>query len=375
MPSSRAGSDTPKTVRRIGLAILVLAALFLATFAIPIREWRTGEIAVPPLPLTGGRFFKLPAERLWIDTDAACGIKRNVDVDDCFALLLLARSGMHIAGVSTVFGNAPLDVTDQTTRELIAMVGSGALKPPPVYAGSATPLSDRGLATPSPAYAALHSALRQGPLTIVALGPLTNIAACLKDHPDLRNNVAGIVAVMGHRRGHLFHPAEGKGRSGFLFGHGPVFRDFNFACDRAAVGSLMERHLPITTVPYDAAREISLDAADLDRMSAAGGPAGWVASRSRGWLEYWKGQVGLKGFYPFDLLAAAFVIEPGFFNCAKVDAWVARDPMFRWLPSPDSLIVGLHQERPRDISARAEVVYCPGIDSKLHDWLVDRLLK
>jgi hypothetical protein len=62
---------------------------------------------------------------------------------------------------------------------------------------------------------------------VVALGPLTNLAAVLDARPELRSRVARVVAVMGRRPGHVFHPAEGAG-GGLLFGHGPVFRDFNF---------------------------------------------------------------------------------------------------------------------------------------------------
>ena len=103
--------------------ILILIALVifgLTTFAIPLPVWRTGELQVPPLPvIEGGPAVRLP-ERVWIDTDAACGHGRATDPDDCFALLALIRApGLEIVGVSTVFGNAPLDVTDRTTRDLI----------------------------------------------------------------------------------------------------------------------------------------------------------------------------------------------------------------------------------------------------------------
>lgn len=40
--------------------------------------------------------------------------------------------------------------------------------------------------------------------------------------------VTRIVAVMGHRHGHLFHPTEGRGTG---FGHGPIFRDLNLSVD------------------------------------------------------------------------------------------------------------------------------------------------
>ena len=115
---------------------------------------------------------------------------------------------------------------------------------------------------------------------------------------------------MGRRPGHLFHPAEAKG-GGILFGHGPVFRDFNFDMDRAAATTVAAMRPPITFVPYDAARNLSLTGPDLAAMEAAGGAAAWIAVRARGWLDYWARDVGRDGFFPFDLLAAAYVIERG----------------------------------------------------------------
>jgi len=49
--------------------------------------------------------------------NAACGTGQRRDPDDCLALLSLAHaSHIDIAGISTVFGNAPVDETDQVMR-------------------------------------------------------------------------------------------------------------------------------------------------------------------------------------------------------------------------------------------------------------------
>jgi hypothetical protein len=108
-----------KIGRVVGVASVVLIAALLTTFAIPVKEWRTGDQALSPLtfmPVQEGR--DVP-RRLWIDTDAACGQSARTDPDDCFAIALLAGAlDFEIVGVSTVFGNAPLDVVDRTTKEL-----------------------------------------------------------------------------------------------------------------------------------------------------------------------------------------------------------------------------------------------------------------
>lgn len=161
---------------------------------------------------------------------------------------------VELVGISTVHGNAPLEVTDRTARGLAATLARDGITEVPVYRGSAGPIGDRSRQTPVPAQEALERALEAGPLTLVALGPLTNVARVLGERADLQADVARLVAVMGRRPGHLFHPAEGMGRGGIMFGQGPVFTDFNFAQDPAAATAVLGMNLPTTLIPYEAAR-------------------------------------------------------------------------------------------------------------------------
>ncbi len=343
---------------RLALGLLLLAGLLLLTFALPVRVWRTGELPAPPLDLVRGGPPVDLSRRIWVDTDAACGRGRTTDPDDCFALLLLALSdSATVVGISTVGGNAPLAVTDSVVRALTAVL---PWEPPPVHRGER-------------ATEALGDALAEGPLTVLALGPLTNLAAALRAAPAHRHNVARLVAVMGRRPGHLFHPAEGAG-GGMLLGHGPVFTDFNFAQDREAAAEVLSLGLPVTLVPYEAARQITLGPQELDRISGAGPAGAWVVERSRRWLEYWQEDVGREGFYPFDLVAAAYALAPGMFDCARAEAWVGEDErLWGWLPMPDALLVGRGpgaEVRPR---ARGRAIYCPELAPALEKWLIGAL--
>jgi len=335
------------------VAALVPMVVLLAGFAMPVETWRTGDRGLAPLT------FEPPPPgsdlaRLWIDTDAACGHSARTDPDDCLAIALLARAaGDRIVGISTVAGNAPREVVERTTRELAARL-SATLR---VYSAA-------------DAQQAMTEALEHGPLTVVALGPLTNIAAVLDARPDLRPRVARLVAVMGRRRGHLFHPAEGAD-AGMLFGHGPIFRDFNFEMDPRAAARVVALNLPLTLVPYDAARRIEIGARDLDRLAAAGGALAWTAARSRAWLAYWREDIGRQGFCPFDLLAAAYVVEPRRFGCAVVHAWVGEDTTMFWRPT--ALLVGQGEVRPEKPQARGSALYCADVALGIKPWLIARL--
>jgi inosine-uridine nucleoside N-ribohydrolase len=314
---------------------------------------------------------------VWIDTDAACN-GGDADPDDCFAMLVLMNApDVEIVGISTVFGNAPLSVVDRTTRDLAGrVVGRSDIL---VHSGSSVALQAEWTTPIEPAHAALESALERGPLTIVSLGPLTNVAATLRRRPDLADNIGLLVAVMGRRPGHVFHPAEGRSSIGTLFGHGPIFRDLNFSKDRTAASIVLGLAERISLTPYEAAREVMVTRRDLARMKGGPRAPAWLAETARPWLDYWKEHIGLPGFYPFDALAALYVLHPQKFNCAKAFAWIGEDDR---LPVPwrvalgsTGLLVGLEADRPPIARASGSVTYCGGVDDGLKDLLMDVLTR
>lgn len=358
------------------VALLLAAGFALAaisTLMVPLPEWRTGRQDVAPLLLVPGDQLANRAQRIWIDTDAACGTGPRVDPDDCLALLLLAGAPqLEWAGVSTVFGNARLSETDLATRALVAALGkSRALSA--VHSGASEPLASAGTAD-RPASRALRAALESGHLTIVALGPLTNIVATLASRPDLTRRVERVIAVMGRRPGHLFHPAEGA-KGAMLFGHGPVFRDLNAALDPDATAAIVRMGVPLFLLPYDAARHVEIGAAVMERMRARGGAHAWVADRAGGWLNHWQRNIGREGFYPFDLLAASFALRPDLHRCAIVPIRAGTDPT---LPPPFRhsaalLIVPPPVDAGGDTLAEGTAVYCPEVAEGLRAWLVEHL--
>lgn len=358
-----------------GIVALMGAGLLLTTLAWPVKVWRTGEVSSAPIRVEPAQRFSISPVRVWIDTDAACGHGSRTDPDDCLAMLVLSQhERVDIVGVSTIFGNASLDETDQTTRSLFASLEQRAVPPPPVYRGSSAPL-DREPAGRSPvpeAHNALRRALARAPLTIVALGPLTNIAIALEGRPELQANVTRLIAVMGRRKGHVFHPIEGATAHSFL-GHGPVFRDFNFAKDERAAEAVMAMGLPTTLVPYEAARAITLKPTVLDMMETNGAAAAWVAQRARPWMDYWRDDIGLRGFYPFDLVAAAYAVEPTLFRCAYLPIVVEDDTwLFGWL-GRRGLFVLPEESRQDATHAAGTTLYCPQVSEGLESWLIDRL--
>lgn len=117
-----------KTVLKLSLILIgIVAILIMAALAVPVKVWRTGEVPLPALRHLPPASGTLKPARVWVDTDAACGTGKHRDSDDCLALLSLAGAAhIHIAGISTVFGNAPVTEADRVVRTLVQTMSSGA---------------------------------------------------------------------------------------------------------------------------------------------------------------------------------------------------------------------------------------------------------
>ena len=344
--------------------MVAIVLLFAVLFITQSDTWKTGRGPSSPLDLKFGRSDAVMPARLWIDTDAACGVTPKTDPDDCFAIIWLATHGFNLVGISTSFGNANADVVEHTVRSLVANMSAIGIPAIPVWRGLAGPRLS-GEAIVEPGVTELRVALQSGPLTILAIGPLTNVASALEGRPDLQRNVSSIVAVMGHRPGHLFHPSEGNGY-GAMFGHGPIFRDLNLSMDSNAAKLVLAMNIVLVLIPYDAAKNVMITGKDLDRLSGQGDVFRDVAEKARGWLGFWNKDIGLPGFYPFDWVAAAYLANPDLFGCAQTKARVAWEWAF-WLIPREGLLNG---DTSSGVDEGSNVRYCAQSAPSVHDFLL-----
>lgn len=347
--------------------VAVLGVLVAGILALPITIWRTGETPLPALRYLPVAAHTTQGDRLWLDADAACGTGKRRDPDDCLAVLsLVAAKHLNIVGISTVYGNAPVSETDAVMRALVAEIRlqSGPALPVFLGCGAATGrcLESGGSQA---AQVALVEALHAGALDYVALGPLTNLAAVLQREPGLARNITRVIAVMGRRPGHRFHPSENRAAGAMLFGHGPIFRDLNAVLDPQAVAVILKSGIPLILIPYTAARAVSFTGNDLDAMARTVPAGQWVASRSREWLKFWRNDVGLNGFYPFDLMAAAYLRDPRRFRCAHVTPWVGDDARLPWFGGGPALLVSQPATLSLTTSERGSALYCDALNAPM----------
>lgn len=197
--------------------------------------------------------------------------------DDALALTLaLARPELELVGITTVGGNVAVErVTDNCLRVLALLDRPDV----PVAVGAGEPLAGRahrraehvhgetgldGAPLPDPASApvdapaldfAAETIERHPGLTLVATGPLTNVATLLRERPQLRDGIAAI-ALMGGSAGH---------------GNITPSAEFNAYCDPEAAQVVFDSGLPITMMGLDVTHRALIRTGEIEALRASGG--------------------------------------------------------------------------------------------------------
>ncbi|MBU6495194.1 MAG: nucleoside hydrolase [Acidobacteria bacterium] len=206
-------------------------------------------------------------------------------MDDAIAILLaFASPEIEVVAITAVAGNVGLDKTALNARRLADLVD----RPVVVAAGCAEPLSDpvtedsvvhgrdglgdlewdepRTILDPRHATEVIYDAAVEGPLTIVAIGPLTNLAVALERHPDLESMVERVVIMGGASfEGNVTPAAE-----------------FNIWVDPEAARRVFAASWPIDLMPLDLTHQAYLVDEDLEEMRSWGTVIG---ERCSGMLE------------------------------------------------------------------------------------------
>lgn len=240
---------------------------------------------------------------VWIDADPAVGAPWR-EVDDAFALLLAFHSPeLQIAGLSTTYGNANLVRTTAVAHDLVRRFGGPAgLTESAVYPGASSP---RDGARRSAATEGLAQILRQRPLTYVALGPLTNLAACLELYPELAERIERVILVGGR-----------SPEARFAFGPGKKFpvHDANVFKDLASVRAVLRVGRPLLLAPIELAPELAFTKTDLRALRASGATGDYLYRRTRAWSWFWTAWVREEGGLAFDVLGILPLVRPDLFE-------------------------------------------------------------
>lgn len=248
-------------------------------------------------------------------------------VDDAMALLLaLASPELDVLGVTTVFGNSDdMGLLTANALSILALAGRSDI---PVFTGSAHPLTrpytgrahlvhgDNCLggvllpASPRRAEATFAAQAivdacraRPGEITLVAVGPLTNLALALRIEPDLPA-LARSVAIMG-----------GSVRAG---GNITPAAEFNIFADAEAARLIFAVGWAITMAGLDVTCAPRVAEPYLDRLAAADNRAGrFLADAFDHYLAFYRSR-GFAGACMHDVHAIMALVRPEFYASEQV---------------------------------------------------------
>ena len=255
------------------------------------------------------------ARPLLIDTDPG--------VDDAMAILMaLASPELDVLGLTSIFGNAGIDTTTDNARRLLDVadrpnipVARGADNPiagpylgpvPQVHGhnglGDATlaPVSRSPLEADAADFLYDAVAARPGEITVLALGPLTNVALALQRHPDFASLVAEVV-VMG---GNALVP-----------GNATPVAEANINNDPEAADLVFGAGWDITMVGLDVTHTINLTGERLDRIGDAPTPTSRLLRDAIPlYRHFFETTNRIDGIYVHDPTTIAYLLEPTAFT-------------------------------------------------------------
>lgn len=259
---------------------------------------------------------------LVIDTDPG--------IDDALALLLaLASPEVELRLVTTVHGNVDLARTTENARRVLHLAGRADV---PVAAGARTSLvhpqgeraghvhGSTGLGgvqlapspaalDPRPAVVALADLLLSSPVpvTVAAIGPLTNLALLLGVYPDAAARIGRLVIMGGSatRGGNVTAAAE-----------------FNIWADPEAAQAVLGAGLPTVLVGLDVTLPTVLTVDGIARFAAAGPIGTTAAAILQQYLDHARSAYGTDGVVVHDALALTEAILPGTLGTERRDVVV-----------------------------------------------------
>ena len=247
-----------------------------------------------------------------LDTDI------GTDVDDIFALVLLARSpALDLVGVTTVYGDTGLRT--RICRYVLDTLGQPSIAS---VSGERTTLADRelwwagheGLGIPglddvqiagdasAPDYLIKEAQRHGGRLEIAAIGPLTNIAVAIQRDPEF-----------GSRIRHLW----------IMGGAFAIDRaEHNIKCDPDAAQIVFDSGIPITLAPLDVTKRILWSKPERAAIGESNGALGPVLVDQ---LDRWWAFIGAEENNPHDPIAVLMATHPELYRVEQGTVAVRLD--------------------------------------------------
>jgi len=237
--------------------------------------------------------------KVWFDTDIMIGMpdKEAREVDDGITLIMaLKQPQIEIVGISNI---TYVDYSYNVIHKILNWHCRGSAIP--VFKGSAMA---NDLGKENDGTRALYLALKKEKLTILALGPMTNIATLVKNHPDIISQIERIVICAARTPDLPFNPGNGKLN---------VF-DYNYEFDTASVNILLSSIIPLEFAGYEPSSHTHIGNIDLASLDLSNEADKWLYDIVQPWMELNEKYFGVRGFIPFDCSTLGIVTHPEYFT-------------------------------------------------------------
>jgi inosine-uridine nucleoside N-ribohydrolase len=245
----------------------------------------------------------LAQEKVWLDTDLMIGLPTNAprEVDDALAIMMALKhtDKIQLVGISTITN---VVYANRTAKNLLKWYNKG--KPIPVYGGSD---SANDVGVENDATRALEKALGAQKLTILAIGPLTNIATVLKNHPELGTQIVRIVVCAGREEKYPFKLGIGD----------LVVWDYNFETDVEAFRVVLESMAELVLSGFQCSESLLLGRADISALNNNHPGDKWVYKQLLAWQNSYKTIFGVPAFVPWDTTPLGYITHPQYFKYYK----------------------------------------------------------
>ncbi len=246
--------------------------------------------------------------------------------DDAIALLLAARSPtLDLRAITVVAGNQTLPKTLNNALRVCSLAGITNI---PVAAGMSRPLvreqivaadihgtsglDGPSLPEPSISAAPIHAVdlivdevlAAPGEVTLIPVGPLTNIAAALRREPAIAPLIQRIVLMGG----------------GITKGNVTPVAEFNIHADPEAAHVVFQSGVPLTMVGLDVTHQSIPGPEERERVRRIGSPVAVVVDQLLEFFGHtYRQRFGFDGPPVHDACAVAEVIEPGLIRTRRVN--------------------------------------------------------
>ncbi len=234
-------------------------------------------------------------KKVVIDSDPATGVPYR-DVDDGLAfLVLLAVANIEVQGITITHGNVGVDTGFEVAKKLMDLIHSDV----PVYKGAACK-ADLGVFNPAVEYLIETVRAHPGEISLLGLGPLTNIATAMQLDTGFSANLKELVIMGGS----------------FHFWPFSTFGEFNFHMDGRAASIVLQSSVKKTVITMDVCSKAVFRREQLAMLKMKEGPVSeYLIQVISPWLEInRKVFFQAQGFFPWDVVAAAYLADSTLFD-------------------------------------------------------------